>query len=157
MKWLVLIGFLTVTGCSWLVTKPEIAVKDVQFAGVDRDGVEMDILLGVTNPNSYSLKLTGYRYNLLVSALPLAQGENHEVVEFKGNAVTDVRLPIRIAFRDLVEILKRRPDTGHIPYQLTAGFDLDTPVGAIRIPVDTSGTFAVPKKYRPDLFLKLFK
>jgi LEA14-like dessication related protein len=155
MKSLVLLGFLVVTGCSLFVTKPEIAVKDLQLAGVDRDGIEMDFLLTVTNPNSYSLKLTGYRYNLLVSALPLAKGENHEVVEFQGNAVTSVRLPVRISFHDLLEILKRRPDPEHISYQLTAGFDLDTPVGAIGIPVDKSGTFAIPKKYRSNLFLKL--
>jgi LEA14-like dessication related protein len=152
-----LLVFLAATGCSLLVAKPGIAVKEVQFAGVDRDGIEMAFLVAVTNPNSYGLTLTGYHYNLLVSALPLAQGENHETVEFKGNAVTNVRLPFRISFHDLQQILKRRTDSGQIPYQLTAGFDLDTPVGSMRIPVSKSGTFAVPKKFRPDLFLKLFE
>jgi LEA14-like dessication related protein len=154
MKSFVLLAFIFFTGCSLFVAKPEIAVKGVNIAGVDRNGVEMDFQLSVTNPNSYSLKLTGYNYNLLVSALQLAQGENHEVVEFNGNTTTDFRLPVRITFRDLLEILKRRLDPEHIPYRLTAGLDLDTPFGAIAIPVDKSGTFAVPQKYRPDQFLK---
>jgi len=154
MKWLVLLGFLVVTGCSLLVTKPEIAVKSVNIAGVNRDGVIMDFLLAVTNPNSYSLKMTGYNYNLFVSALPLAKGENREVVEFNGNTTTDVRLPVRITFHDLLEILKQRPDLEHIPYRLIVGLDLHTPFGAIAIPVDKSGTFAVPQKYRPDRFQK---
>jgi LEA14-like dessication related protein len=157
MKMLVLLGFLLITGCSLLVTKPEIAVKSVNIAGVDREGVKMDFLLAVTNPNSYGLKLTGYTYNLLVSDLPLAKGENHDVVEFSGNTTTDFRLPVRITFRDLLEILKRRPDPENIPYRLTAGLDLHAPFGRVAIPVDKNGTFAVPQKYRMNQFLKLFE
>ena len=157
MKSFVLLAFIFFTGCSLFVAKPEIAVKGVNIAGVDRNGVEMDFQLAVTNPNSYSLKLTGYNYNLLVSALQLAQGENHEVVEFNGNTTTDFRLPVRITFRDLLEILKRRPDPEHIPYRLTAGLDLHTPFASVAIPVDKSGTFAVPQKYRMNQFLKLFE
>jgi LEA14-like dessication related protein len=157
MKWLVLLGFLLITGCSLLVTKPEIAVKSVNIAGVDREGVKMDFLVAVTNPNSYSLKLTGYTYNLLVADLPLAKGENHDVVEFKGNTTTDFSLPVRITFRDLLEILKRRPDPENIPYRIRAGLDLHAPFGRVAIPVDKNGTFAVPQKYRMNQFLKLFE
>ncbi len=157
MKRLVLLGFLLITGCSLLVTKPEIAVKSVNIAGVDREGVKMDFLVAVTNPNSYGLKLTGYTYNLLVADLPLAKGENHDVVEFNGNTTTDFRLPVRITFRDLLEILKRRPDPENIPYRLTAGLDLHAPFGRVVIPVDKNGTFAVPQKYRMNQFLKLFE
>jgi len=148
---------LLLNGCSLFMSKPEIAVKGVEIASVNRAGVEMDFLIAVTNPNSYSLKLTGYSYNLSVSALPLAKGENHEVVEFSGNTTTAIRLPVRVTFQDLLEILKRRPDPEHIPYQLTAGLDLQTPFGYVVIPVDKSGTFAVPQKFRPDRFLKLFE
>jgi LEA14-like dessication related protein len=154
MNWFVLLLFILFTGCSTFVANPQIAVKGVNIAGIDRDGVEMDFLLAVNNPNSYNLKMTGYSYNLIVSALPLAKGENHEVVEFNGNATTDIRLPVRITFHDLLEILKLRPDPEHIPYQLTAGLELQTPFGYVVIPVDKSGTFAVPQKYRPDRFLK---
>lgn len=156
-KWFVLLPVILFTGCSLFMTKPEIAVKGVNISGLDRDGVKMDFMLAVANPNSYSLKLTGYNYNLIVADLPLAKGENHEVVEFNGNSTTDMRLPVRITFRDLLEILKRRPDPEHIPYRLTAGLDLQTPFGYTTIPVDKSGTFAVPQKYRPDRFLKLFE
>ncbi len=156
-KRFVLLLFLFLTGCSLFVAKPEVAVKSVNITGVDREGVEMAFLLAVTNPNSYSLKLKGYNYNIIVSQLPLAKGENHDVFQFSGNATTDFRLPVRITFHDLLEIVKRRPDFEHIPYRLIAGLDLQTPFGPVAIPVDKSGTFAVPQNYRPDRFLKLFK
>jgi LEA14-like dessication related protein len=156
MNRFVLLLFIFFTGCSLFVEKPEIAVKSVNIAGIDREGVEMDFLLAVTNPNSYIIKLTGCQYNMLVSDLPLAHGENRDVYEFKGNTTTDIRLPVRITFHDLLEILKRRPDPEHIPYRLSVGLDLHTPFGAIAIPVDKNGTFAVPQKFRPDQFLKQF-
>src|ERR1017187_7199823 len=72
-KLFVLLPVILLTGCSLFMSKPEIAVKGVEIASVNRAGVEMDFLIAVTNPNSYSLKLTGYSYNLSVSALPLAK------------------------------------------------------------------------------------
>jgi LEA14-like dessication related protein len=157
MKSFLLLGFVFLTGCSLFVTKPEIAVKSVTLAGLDSSGIKMDFLLAVTNPNAYGIKLTGHNYNLLVSDLPLAKGENREVVEFKGNAATDVRIPVIITFHDLLEVFKRSPDLEHIPYHLTAVFALQTPFGAVTIPVDKSGSFAVPQKYRPGRFLQQFR
>jgi LEA14-like dessication related protein len=152
-----LLGFFVLTGCTLFVEKPEVAVKSVNLAGLDQNGIELDFLLSVTNNNSYRLRLSGYSFNLLVSTLPLAHGENPELIEFAGNATTDVKLPIRVGSNDLLEILKHRPDPDHIPYELKAGFNMETPLGNIFLPVDKTGTFSVPQKYRPDHFLKKLK
>ncbi len=156
IKWILLLGFLFVTGCSFLVTKPEVAIKNMTFTGLERNGIEMELLLSVTNPNSYTLTLAGYKYSLLVTDLPLAKGENRDLVEFKGKTTTDIRLPVTITFHDLGEILSRRPDPEHIPYQLEAGFDLHTPFGAVNVPVKKSGNFSIPRKYRLDGLLRQF-
>jgi LEA14-like dessication related protein len=136
------------------IKKPEVAIKTVTLTGVDRGGIEMEFLLAVNNPNSYKLKFIGYTYNLFMSALPLASGENHDVVEFAGNTIIDIKLPTRIAFRDLLDVLKNSPDFDHIPYQLKAGLDVQAPFGRTVIPVDKTGTFAVPRQYQPAKFLK---
>jgi len=151
---ILLLGCMFLTGCSLFVTKPQVAVKAVNFSGINRGGVELEFLLAVTNPNSYNLKLMGYSYSLFVSALPLAQGEKREVVEFAGNATTDFKLPVRITLQELLEILNNRPDFDHIPYQLKADLDLQAPFGRIAIPVNKNGTFAVPRRYQPSHFLK---
>ncbi len=155
-KWILLLGVLFITGCSFLVTKPEVAIKSVTFRGLERNGIEMELLLSVTNPNSYTLTLTGYKYSLLVTDLPLATGENREVIEFKGKTTTDIRLPVTITFHDLGEILGRRPDQERIPYRLEAGFKLHTPFGPVNVPVKKSGNFSVPRKYRLDGLLRQF-
>ncbi len=156
MKKLLLFVFAFLSGCSFFVTKPDVAIKSVTVTGLDSNGAEVAFLLAVTNPNSYDLKLTGYEYTLLVSDFPLAKGEVREVVEFAGKTTTDVRLPVRVEFRDLREILKRSPDPGHLPYRLTAAFALQAPFVNVTIPVEKNGSFALPLKGGTSRLLQLF-
>jgi LEA14-like dessication related protein len=154
MKTILLLVCIALTGCSLFMAKPEVAVKSVTLAGLDRKGVQLDFLLAVTNPNSYKLNLTGYSYDLLVSAMPLAQGESRDAIELAGNAATDVRLPVKVSFRDLLQVVRKSPDPDHIPYQLKAALNLQTPLGHLAIPVDKQGTFSVPSQYQPSRFMK---
>jgi LEA14-like dessication related protein len=154
MKMSLLLVFIALTGCSLLMAKPEVALKSVTLAGVDQKGVELDFLMAVTNPNSFKLNLTGYSYNLIVSSMPLALGESSDEIQFAGNSSTDVRLPVRVSFSDLMQIIKKSPDPEHIPYQLKAGLNLQTPFGHMAIPVEKQGTFAIPSQYQPTRILK---
>ncbi len=156
MKRILVLCFLLLAGCSYLVAKPEIEVKRVSLTGIDGKGVVLELLLSIANRNSYPLKLNGYRYDLFVADLSLARGEKREPLEFKGNSTTEVRVPVQIAFHDLLEIMRRQPDPEHIPYRLAAAFDLSAPLGSVRVPVEKNGSFAVPKGYRPDRFLRKF-
>ncbi len=154
MKRLFLIIFILLSGCSLLMTKPEVAVKSVSLTGVDRKGVEMDFIISVKNPNSYSLNLTRYHYDLLVSSILMSSGESHDEMEFAGNAVTDVRMPLRVEFQDVMKIVKATPDLDQIPYQLKAGLNMRTPLGPFMFPIDMHGNFALPRKFFLDRLLK---
>lgn len=154
MKRFILLFCMFLTGCTMFMTPPEIIVRDVTLVGADRDGVEMDLGLAVINHNSSSIKLTRYNYYLLVAELPMSKGEGREPFEFAADSTTDIKVPIRITYRDLLEILKRIPDPDHIPYQITANFDLKTGFGPVTIPAAKNGYFAVPQRYRPGQIFK---
>lgn len=154
---LVAVAFVC-SGCSMLLSSPEVRVRDVAIVGLDSKGVEFELLLAVINPNPYSLNLVGYNYDLKVMALPLAKGGARESFEFKGGgATTDIRLPVRVNMRSLYEILKRNPDPDNVPYALAAGLEVDTPLGMHLLPVEKSGLFTVPERYRPESYLKQFR
>ena len=149
---LILLMLVLLTGCTMIVKRPEVTVKDVNVVSLDGGGAGMEVYLGVKNMNPYDLKLLGYNYDLKVMALPLAKGGARETVVFPSKAETDIRIPIRVSFADLLEILKRGPNPDSIPYQLFAGLDLDTPLGEMTVPVHRTGTYAIPEKYRPSSF-----
>lgn len=121
--------------------------------GVDTSGVDIEIVLEVTNPNSFDLSLLGYTYNLQVMTLPLSTGGKQETVFFAAEKDTGLRLPVRLKFSDLLEIIKRQPDPDKIPYQMDARLFVDTPLGEMVIPVEKNATLSVPQKYRPSKFL----
>lgn len=144
------------SGCTALVSAPVVTVRDLNVVSLNPAGAGMELWLKVRNPNPFDVKLQGYSYDLKVMALPLANGEEREVVNFPAGEETEFRIPIRITFADLLEILKRKPDPEKIPYQLSTGLDLATPVGPMTVPVNRTGTYAIPKKFRPSaLFGKL--
>lgn len=156
MKRLLLVSFLLLTGCSLFVKNPEVTVKDVSLVGLDSAGAMLEVALGIANPNPYRIDLQGYRYTLQIASLPLAAGDARQVVAFSPENTTDVRIPVKIAYGDLLEILNRRPDMDHVPYRLQADLDLKMPVGTLALPLDRSGTFAIPRNYRPSALIKQF-
>jgi len=140
---------LAVTGCKLFVREPQVAVQSLNVLSVDPAGVLMELDLKVKNPNSFDLKLQGYNFDLKVMELPLAKGAAHEELKFPSGGEADLRIPIRVTFADLMAVFKRQVDPEHVPYQLAAGFEVDTPLGRMTVPVSRTGTYAIPKQYRP--------
>lgn len=144
-----LLTVVALSGCTRFVTQPMVTVEDLSVVSLDPTGAGMELYLKVKNPNSFDLKLQGFSYDLRVMALPLAKGGARDEVKFPAQGEADFRIPIRISYQDLIEILKRRPDPDRVPYQLAAGLELETPVGEMTVPVNRTGTYAIPKQYRP--------
>jgi len=150
---LLLLLLVGLTGCTKFVTAPVVTVRDLSVVSLDGAGAGMELLLTVKNPNSYDVTLLGYSYDLKVMSLPLAKGGAREEIKFAADSETDLRIPIKVSYGDLLEMFKRRLDPDRIPYQLMAGLDLETPLGQLTVPVKRSGTYAVPQQYRPTAML----
>lgn len=150
---LIIVVFPLLGGCSLFFESPEATVTDVVFLGLDPGGVDIEILASVRNPNGFDIVLTGYTYDLQVNALPFADGGSNRKTRFPSRETTDVRLPVRIGFRSLYELLRRRPDPDRIPYRLTGTLIVDTPVGEQIIPFRRDDLFSIPRKYRPSTLI----
>jgi LEA14-like dessication related protein len=156
MKKLLLLSLLFLTACSMAVEKPTVKIKDVRFAGVDAKGVSLDFLLDVTNPNSFDLPLHGYTYDLSLMAVPFVRGESKESQTLYGKASTDMLIPVRISYADVLKIIRRNPGLKELPYQLNADLSLGTLFGNIAVPVRTGGTVTIPKQYQSGSLLRQF-
>jgi LEA14-like dessication related protein len=148
--------FVVLSGCTMFVKDPVVTVKDLNVVSLDGGGAGMELNLNVKNPNRFDITLLGYSYDLKVMALPLAKGEAREGIKFPARSETDLRIPIRISYGDLLEIFKRKPNLDSIPYQFTAGLDLDSPLGQLAVPVHRNGTYAIPKQFRPSFIIDKF-
>ena len=144
---------MLLSGCTLLVKEPVVTVKDLSVVSLASGGAGMELRLGVKNPNAFAVRLLGYSYQLTVLELPLTRGVERQELSFPAGAETELRIPVRISYRDLLEIFNRKPNPESIPYQLSAGLELDTPLGKMNVPVHRNGSYAVPKQYRPPAML----
>jgi LEA14-like dessication related protein len=149
MKKLLFFVLLLICGCSAFVEKPRVDLKEVRVAGVDGEGIDIDFLLSVTNPNSFDLTLNEYVYDLRLLALPLAHGSSQQPQRFPGQATTDTLVIAKVPYSSLIEIIKRRPGMTSIPYQLDADLKIGTSYGEFSVPVSKAGVLDVPEQYRP--------
>src|SRR6185369_1875230 len=67
-------------GCASLVQAPRITLKDASVAGLDTSGIDVEFLLGITNPNSFDLTLLNYTFDLRVLARTLSSGGKQETI-----------------------------------------------------------------------------
>ena len=136
---------LFLSGCSLFFTKPTVTFRELKLVDIDSKGMSLSLMLNVNNPNSYDITLDGYSYSFNILDLPLATGEKRQAVIFPGQKATDVQVPMRVTYGNVLDIVMKRPNPASIPYQLAAGLDIATPVGTLNFPVTTNGTLAVPK------------
>jgi len=148
---------ILLSACSLIFTAPEVSLKDVKIVGLDGGGLMLDVYLSLKNPNSADITLKGYSYDLKALDLPVAKGGARETTVFHGHTTTEIVLPVRLTYADVAELIRHHPDPDHIPYRLAAGIEVETPLGDRTIPVEKSGIFKIPEKYRPSSYLKRLK
>lgn len=151
------IFLLVISGCTLLVTKPAVTVKHIKIASMGSGGVDLDLILAVDNPNSFPITLTRYKYNLLVQDVPFVAGEEQRTIEFAKHASTELHVPVNVPVKNLLGILKQKTDPEKIPYTLDAEIEVKTSLLTKVFPVKSSGTFSLPKEYRPVFYLNEIK
>jgi LEA14-like dessication related protein len=144
--------FVMLPGCASLVQAPSVTLKGTSMVGLDTSGIDIEFLLGISNPNSFDLSLLGYTFDLQVLALPLSTGGMQETILFPAGKETGMRLPVRVKFADLLTIINRSLDPDKIPYQLNTMLHLKTPLGEMDVPVGKSALLSIPEQYRPAAF-----
>ena len=145
----VLLLIVMLSGCASPVQAPRVTLKESSMVGLDSSGIDIEFLLGISNPNPFDLSLLGYTFDLQVLALPLSTGGKQETILFPAGKETGMRLPVRLKFTDLLEIVNRSPDPDRIPYQLNSRLQLKTPLGEMSVPVEKSALLNIPEQYRP--------
>ncbi len=154
MKTLLFLTLIFLSGCSVFMTKPEITLKSVKMVGLDSKDMELDFYFSVNNPNSFDLRLKEYSYDVRVLSLPLAKGNAKTSYDFYANSTSDLLIPVKIPYNNLLEIFKRNPSPDAIPYQIHAELTVSSGIGSMAIPVTKSGTFSIPAGLYPSYLRK---
>lgn len=133
-------GFL-----SSIAQKPTVTLKRVDIKEVTFQGLSVDFVLAVYNPNPIGVDLATLSYQITVDAHPFVAGSTSSAVHVPANGPGEVHVPLSIQFVELARSLEALFHKKTVPYTLATTLGFGTPIGVLQVPLSTSGVFPVPQ------------
>lgn len=138
-------------GCSQMnlnsvVKEPSVQVQNIAVRDVNLDSVGLDLIMKVTNPNSYTLALAGYDYRIRFNDQQLVEGSTNEGFRVAANASNQIKVPFKVGFKDVMKLLDSMGDSNTLHYEVDADMRLDAPVlNLFNIKSHKKGDITIPK------------
>ena len=147
-----LILSVSLSGCAYVkalnqkMKTPSVDFQNVELREATAEGIKLDFLFAVNNPNPLGAKITALTYDLKLNGSRIANGTTKEAIEVGPQGRSDVRFPFELKFRDLVSTIKTLMGArDKVKYKLDVVVRVDTPIGDIEVKRSAVGAFAVPK------------
>ncbi len=147
--WMVAVAAVAATtlgGCASLVRQafkePVVSLRNVQLNGLGLTGGELQVELGVYNPNGYRLDATRFNYQVQLDTVTFATGTLTDRLTFQEKDSTIVRIPVSFTYRGIGEAGRQVMNTGAVNYRVKGDVTVGTPVGNYTIPYNTTGRFS---------------
>lgn len=141
------LGLATLWGCGVRqlakgeLEPPKVALKGLRLSPPSPQGVPLSVSLLLDNPNSQSLNLLGYDFELWLAGKSVAQGASQEAVTLPPRGQAVVEVPILLKLPVLVQILPTLllAREQKLPYQFAGGCRLASLLGGLRVPFTFQG------------------
>ena len=137
---------LAVAGCSALgraaFQNPVVNLRDVRVLGLGTQGGQLEVQLGVYNPNNYRLDATRLTYNVFVGdSVGVASGAIDTQTTVQAGDSTIVRVPISFTYAGVGAAAMQLMRTGAVTYLVGGDVTVGSPVGNFTVPYNTRGQF----------------
>jgi LEA14-like dessication related protein len=137
---------LTLTGCSALgraaFQNPVVSLRDVRVLGLGTTGGQLEVQLGVYNPNQYRLDATRLTYRVFVGdSVGVASGALDTQTTVQAGDSTIVRVPIAFTYSGVGAAALQLMRTGSVTYRVGGDVTVGSPVGNFTVPYSTTGQF----------------
>ena len=134
------------TACSGLgrqaFQNPVVDLRDVRVLGIGTTGGQLEVALGVYNPNSYRLDATRLTYRVFVGdSVGLASGALDTRTTVQSNDTTIVRIPVSFTYSGLGRAASQLLQTGAVDYRVAGDVTVGTVVGNFTVPYSATGRF----------------
>lgn len=126
--------------------QPTARVNGVRLTGLDPQGAALLFDVIVHNPNDFPIDLTGFDYDLQLFGESFLKGRQTQGVSLAAERGSQVALPLRLGFRQLLNSYEQLKQAGRVGYRLDLGLGFKMPViGSMRLPVSYEGELPLPR------------
>jgi LEA14-like dessication related protein len=119
------------------------------------EGFNLAFDVKVDNPNPVAISLAGLDYDLKLLGSRFLQGEQPTGLKVAANGSSQVQVPLRLGFQQLMSSYRQLKGAERADYQLDLGMGFDVPLlGRVRVPISYKGEFPIPRM--PEIKLRSF-
>jgi LEA14-like dessication related protein len=124
-----------------LFKQPVVELRDVRLTGLGIAGGNLDVVLGVYNPNGYRLDATNLHYHVLVDSTEVANGEVAQSNAFAAGDTTIVHLPVQFSYAGVGAAGRELMQSGAVNYKVVGDITVGSPIGNRTFPFTSTGRF----------------
>ncbi|MBK9515947.1 MAG: LEA type 2 family protein [Anaeromyxobacter sp.] len=150
LAWLVTLASL-LSGCAGLselakgaFQRPTLTFVAVTVEALDFDGATLAFDHRLDNPNGFGLSLSRVGYWLQLDGRVVTRGEVKGGLTIRAKGSAPVRFTARLPFAEVPRLLELVQRGGAVAYTLGGEVAVATPVGPVTLPVQHSGSVALP-------------
>jgi len=137
---------LVVGACSSLgrqaFQNPVVNLRDVRVLGIGTTGGQLEVQLGVYNPNSFRLDATRMTYRVFVGdSVGLASGAVDTRTTVQAGDSTIVKIPVSFTYSGLGTAATQLLRTGAVTYRVAGDVTVGSVVGNWTVPYSATGQF----------------
>jgi len=137
---------VVVAACSALgrqaFQNPVVNLRDVRVLSLGTSGGNLEVALGVYNPNQYRLDATRMTYRVFVGdSVGLASGPLDTRTTVQAGDSTIVKIPVSFTYSGLGQAASQLLRTGAVNYRVLGDVTVGSVVGNFTVPYSATGTF----------------
>jgi LEA14-like dessication related protein len=114
---------------------PDITVQSFAVTGVSFTAVDLQVTLGIRNPNSFDFKVSQLEYDLAVNGQLLHHDTLDQAAEVKARTFSNVALAASLDSADILDSIDLLLGAAPVKVAINGWAHLDTPVGVIVVPI----------------------
>jgi LEA14-like dessication related protein len=132
-------GLLACAGLGNTLKDPDVRLERVIVRDVGVRGGNLDLLVGLDNPNPFDLRGTEVELGFDVEGSHVGDVRMGEDFSVERGGQTTLTLPLRFEWAGVGGALRTALSQGEIPYQMKGELSLQTPWGAHSVPFTKTG------------------
>lgn len=140
------LGVAGLAACSALgraaFQNPVVNLRDVRVLGLGTQGGNLEVSLGVYNPNNYRLDATRLTYRVFVGdSVGVANGALDTQTSVQAGDSTIVRIPVAFTYSGIGAAAMQLMRTGSVNYRVAGDVTVGSVVGNFTVPYSATGQF----------------
>lgn len=125
--------------------KPRFTFKAARLANVTFEGLSLDTVWQLDNPNPIGLSLARADYKLSVEGKQVVAGRPPNGLQIPAQGSTELTFPAGIKLRDIFPLAQDLANKEFAQYRVEGVVGVQTPIGVIDFPLSYEDKFEVPK------------